>query len=378
MKLYRGQKTVVSIFSLRPTKIGGVEAYARELSRQLDESGWKSVLCFRSPPSAEVRSYLSLPNVTLETFEKPFSFWLIPLLYRHRPAILHLTLFEMFGPYAWLARFLGVSGIYVTDQLSRPEDLRLSISPLWKRLCYRIFMAPLKKVICASCYVYDNLLGKQLFAREQLLVVYNAVDIAAVDRGMPLRGVFRATYNVPDDAFLVVQVGQIIPEKGVADLLSAARQVLAVNAGVYFLFAGDGRSLPGYRQLVHDWGLTGRIIFAGQLADPMGEGVYAAADMLCAVSRWEEAFGLVIAEGMAAAKPLLGTRVGAIPELVQDSITGFIVDRGDSAAMAARILQLAADPELCAGLGKAGRKVCEEKFELEQNVKQLLELYELR
>jgi glycosyltransferase involved in cell wall biosynthesis len=269
----------------------------------------------------------------------------------------------------------GVKRIYFTDQISRPEGLQVSVSPLWKRLLYRAFMAPLTKVVCASCYVYDNLLAKKLFAREQMTVICNAVDTVTVDKGMQFRKSFRTTYAIPEEAFLVVQVGQIVPEKGVKDLLVAARRVIAIDPGVHFLFAGDGSCLTIYRQLVNDWELTDRIIFTGQLADPVGEGVYAAADMVCAVSRWEEAFGLVIAEAMAAAKPLLGTRVGAITEIIEDGVSGFVVERGDTAAMAERILQLAADRKLCETLGQAGRRICEEKFELKHNVRQLLELY---
>ena len=122
-------------------------------------------------------------------------------------------------------------------------------------------------------------------------------------------------------------------------------------------------------------GVSRHVTFGGYLEDPVGDGVFGAADMVTAVSRWEEAFGLVIAEGMAAARPVLATRVGGIPEIVSDGVTGFLVARGDTAAMADRILLLASDPALRARLGQAGLSVCRERFDLGRNVEQLIELY---
>src|SRR5437588_8107089 len=61
------QPTVMSVFGVDPVRIGGTEMFARELSLQLAEIGWNSVLCFLSEPAEHVRKFLDLPNVSLET-----------------------------------------------------------------------------------------------------------------------------------------------------------------------------------------------------------------------------------------------------------------------------------------------------------------------
>jgi len=58
--------SIVSVFDVEPRFIGGTETYARELSRQLGRQGWRSVLCFVTPPTEEVRRFLDLPNVSIE------------------------------------------------------------------------------------------------------------------------------------------------------------------------------------------------------------------------------------------------------------------------------------------------------------------------
>jgi glycosyltransferase involved in cell wall biosynthesis len=124
-------------------------------------------------------------------------------------------------------------------------------------------------------------------------------------------------------------------------------------------------------------GLAGRVTWTGLVQDPTREGLYAAADVVCQVSRWEEAFGWVIAEAMAAGKPLVGTRAGAIPELVRDGETGFLVPKRRPEAIAECVLKLVGDPELRRRLGTAGRAVAEREFDLDRNLDELMGLYGL-
>ena len=63
-------KSVISVFGIEPARIGGAEAYARELSLQLERRGWRSVLCFLKEPPEPVRAYLQLPNVRIEVLLK--------------------------------------------------------------------------------------------------------------------------------------------------------------------------------------------------------------------------------------------------------------------------------------------------------------------
>ena len=67
-------QTVVSVFGVQPLRIGGTETFARELSLQLGQRGWKSVLCFDSKPGEEVARFLDLPNVSLEVLEDSTGF----------------------------------------------------------------------------------------------------------------------------------------------------------------------------------------------------------------------------------------------------------------------------------------------------------------
>ena len=97
----------------------------RELSAQLDRLGWRSVLAFASGPSDEVRQYLGLPNTQLHALEYCGQFGYRPmrqfarLLKTYRPKIAHLHFVAAKSGYPWLAKLLGVKGIYMHDHISR-------------------------------------------------------------------------------------------------------------------------------------------------------------------------------------------------------------------------------------------------------------------
>jgi len=206
-------------------------------------------------------------------------------------------------------------------------------------------------------------------------MVYNSADVSRATDSIDQAAEFRRKHKIPQDRSLVVQVSWIIPEKGVSDLLAAARLVIDQNPNVHFAFVGEGAYRLQYQRQSDEMDLRDHVTFTGQIEDPMNEGVYSAADIVCQVSRWEEVFGYVIAEAMVSSKPMLATRVGGIPELVENGRTGFLVNRGDAQAMAERILALAINPELRVRMGRAGREAARAKFDLQRNVEKVVKLY---
>jgi len=373
--------TVLSIFGIEPFRIGGQEAFARELSAQLAEHGWKSVLCWAGEPPRAVRSYLELPNVTLEVLDTPeVANWeklraLARIMRRHRPAIVHLYYTGFLGPYPWLARGLGAQQVLFTDQGSRPEGYLPQRAPGWKRAAARIINFPMKQITCVSGYGHRCFTALDLLPAERFVMIYNAVDLGRVTRDAERASRFRRKYSIPEGRAVVAQVSWIIPEKGILDLLEAARLVLAQKADVQFVFVGEGAYREQYMQRANALGMGGHVTWTGTIEDPFSEGVYAASDIVCQLSRWEEVFGYSIAEAMASGRPVVGTAVGGIPELVQDGESGFLAPRGNAQQIAAKILTLLEDDNLRRQMGEAGRRIAETKFDLKKNVAQLIRLY---
>ncbi len=374
-------KAVVSLFGLSPRYVGGSETYARELSQQLGEHGWQSIICFLDEPPDVVRRYLDLPNVSIEVVHnavepnKQALRDLVRILWRYRPHILHMQLVGFLGFYPWLARFLSVKKIFFTDQGSHPSEYVAQRAPLWKRIAVRTINFPLSKVICVSAYNHRCFTTRDVLPTKRFEVIYNSADFSRLGEDQDRGRKFKAKYKIPEDRNVVVQVSWIIPEKGITDLLSAMHLVLQKNRKVHLVLAGEGSYRAEYTALAKDLGLDDHVTWTGLVIDPFEEGVYDAADVVCQVSRWQEAFGQTIAEAMACKKPVIGTRVGGIPELIQDGESGYLVEPRDAPAIADRILLLLNNGELRERIGETCYSVARARFDLKQNVKRILELY---
>jgi glycosyltransferase involved in cell wall biosynthesis len=374
-------QTVVSVFGVRPFRIGGTETFARELSRQLGERNWKSVLCFLEEPTPQVREFLSLPNVSIEVLADATHFSLAAaqnlskIIRRHSAKILHLHFTGFLGPYVWLARLRGVNRIFFTDHSSRPAAHSLRRASVLKRAIARAINQPLTKIICVSDYGLRCLTTLRLLPNDRHALVYNAVDLSRVSNDERRASQLRQRYGIPEDRVVIVQVSWMIQEKGIPAILEAARILAAQNAKAHFVLVGEGAQRRQFMDEAARLGLSDCITWTGLIEDPFDAGVYDVADIICQLSQWQELFGWMIAEGMAYGKPIVATRVGGIPELVNDGVSGFLVERNDPAAAAEKLLQLIQDPGLRDTMGAAGQSLVAEKFDLETNVAQLVDLY---
>jgi glycosyltransferase involved in cell wall biosynthesis len=373
--------SLVSVFGVKPFRIGGTETFARELSRQLQQHGWQSVLCFLIEPPRDVRRFLDLPNVSLEVLSGSTNTnWgaiksLAGIIRKYKPRILHLHFIGFLGAFPWLARMLSVEKIFFTDHTSRPAGYSPRRARIWKRAAARMINRPITKVVSVSRFGEDCLATLDLLPRERYALVYNAVDLSRVTNKPERAAQFRKRYAIPENRIVIVQVSWMIPEKGIAELLNVAKLLVTENETVHFVLVGEGEYREQFMKTAVTMGLSEHITWTGLIQDPFDEGVYDVADIVCQLSEWEELFGWMIAEAMAYGKPVVATRVGGIPELVQDGITGFLVERGDTTAASAALSQLASDTDLRKKMGDAGTLLVKEKFDLKRNVSQLLQLY---
>lgn len=189
-------------------------------------------------------------------------------------------------------------------------------------------------------------------AVDRFDVVRNGVDTAqfqGIDRAEA-----RQALGLDEDRTLAGLIGRVCEQKGQEDFVEAAIALSEDHPGTEFLMAGDIEDRALHQRLsqrIATAGLSDRIRFTGHVTAIAT--LYAALDMVVAPSRWE-GFGLMLIEAMAAGRPVIAARVGAIPEVVRDGETAILVPPRDAAALRAAMASLISDRAKRDALAAAG------------------------
>lgn len=206
-------------------------------------------------------------------------------------------------------------------------------------------------------------------------VIYNPVELQRFDQGHSIR----PELSIGEDETVIAFIGQIKKIKGLDLFLRLARELSQKRPDTCFLIAGKCKNEPGAytkEALLAEIGGHPRIRYLGRWQDV--ENLYHSADIVLVPSRWDEPFGLVNIEAGACRKPVVATQVGGIPEIIDDGVNGFLVEREDFPALLDRVMRLVDDPALRRRMGEKGREKVEREFttkpvrELEQTYLELL------
>jgi glycosyltransferase involved in cell wall biosynthesis len=213
-----------------------------------------------------------------------------------------------------------------------------------------------------------------------VVTLYNPVDL---ERFNPKRSgsAVRAELHVPDGTPLIGMVAHLQPWKGHADFLRMAKAVSLQVPGVRFLVSGgpiyETEGHTGYeeslRLLAGELGIADRVKFLG-IRDDIPE-IMAALDVLVHCPTAPEPFGRAVAEAMGAGRPVIASKEGGVPELVEDGRTGVLVPSGDITAFAGALRRLLDDQSLRQRLGSAGRLRAESMFGVEAHAEKVLQHY---
>lgn len=149
--------------------------------------------------------------------------------------------------------------------------------------------------------------------------------------------------------------------KGLDETILALPKVAGAIPETVYVIVGDGDDRQRLEELAKQHGLADRVVFTGAVSDEELIGFYKQCDVFLMPSR-QEGFGIVFLEAMAFEKPVIGGNHGGTPEVIADNETGFLVQHGDVAALAERIIRLLSDDELRRRMGQAGRRRVEDRF----------------
>jgi len=210
------------------------------------------------------------------------------------------------------------------------------------------------------------------FPAHKVFVIPNGVDTDKF-RPRPVSPTLRTALGVPTDAPLVGLVAALRPEKNHELFLQAAQVVHRDVPNTHFLIVGDGPERLRLEALAQSLQVSDNVHFLGTRSDIAD--IVSQLDVFLLTSHME-ANPVSILEALSSGVPCVATRVGSVPETVQDDVTGFTVTPGDAQDVAARVTQLLVDPALRTCLGQAGRELVVERFSLDAMVNGYQDLIE--
>jgi glycosyltransferase involved in cell wall biosynthesis len=180
----------------------------------------------------------------------------------------------------------------------------------------------------------------------------------------------------------ILHVGRMERVKGIHVLADAIPQVIQQVPNARFVFVGEDRpALSGGSQRAEletqftRAGVRHCVEFTGAVDHAALSDWYRRADIGVVPSMLYESFSYTCAQAMAAGKPVIATRIGGIPETVDDGVNGIIVTAGSVEELTEAILRLARDPDLRARMGRAGRAKVEREFDSIQVARRNLQVY---
>jgi glycosyltransferase involved in cell wall biosynthesis len=294
---------------------------------------------------------------------------LLRYLLAYRPSIIHTHLefsHTLGGIYGRLigARPIGTIHTFALGKATR-EQKRLGLMWFSLRNAHIKVIAPSR-----SGMAHAETVGR--IPAERIVVLHNGVDLEIFRPDASPRARIREELGIALGSPLLVTVAVLRSRKGISDLVSAMSEILKSNPDAMALIVGDGDQRVALQRLAEDEGVTDRVVFSGSRDDV---GALLSASDVFVLPTHEDLLPTVVAEAMAAGLPVVASDVGGLRDMVEEDVTGILYPAGDIPALTKACVELLDDSPRREALGRAGRLVAENKFDIRKHVEALERLY---
>ena len=347
---------------------GGAEKALVDLALRIDRSRYNVSVC-ATRSAGNYQPILDAAGVRTTVIGRK-SRWelyrLLGLVSLMRKQPVHILHTHLFGSNTWgrlLGKLAGVPVIVAHEHWSTKSRPEVWVDTVLSRLSDR--------VIVPSVWSKETVVRIDRIPSRLVSVIYNGVDISQFAPNMEARNDLRLELGFPQGAFVVGTVGRLSPEKGGVDnLIRAVARLREERHEARLLIVGDGPLRVELESL--NTSLGSPAIFAGLRSDVAR--VLNALDVFVMPSL-NEALPIALLEAMSVKLPVVATRVGGIPEVLEDGKNGLLVPPGDVGALEAALRRLASDPEQRERLGSAGQAQVHSRFTLDEMARQVEEVY---
>lgn len=260
----------------------------------------------------------------------------------------------------------GIAGRLSTRKpvIVRTRHLAL---PITSALSYKIFP---HRIVTVSEYVRDYLIQAGI-PQKEVVAVPTGADLKRFDPEK-IKGDLREELGLKKDTPLIGTIAILRRKKGHHILLDAVPMVLEKVPGAIFVLAGDGPQKENILNKIHTSGLSDKVFMLGLRRD-IPE-ILKSIDLFV-LPTLQEALGTSFIEAMAMKKPVIGTDVGGVGEVIKDGINGYLVEPNNPSALADAVIKVLEDMERAKAMGMEGRKIVEQNYTVEKMCEKMYALH---
>ena len=361
-----------------PCGISGVENLLISMSRNYNRNKYQFIFC---NIFADCKKEQSFPNEIRESGDEIIN--LFGSSYREAAVIFYKLLkiikykkVDIVHTWMFHSNFLGQLAAFILKVRVRiisrqyKDFLYLCkgkseqvVDLISERLCSHI--------VACSEGVKEHLMEVERVQPGRISVIYNSVDLAKMIADCDAVEQLKAQFSL-NNCVVVGTIARLYPTKGHRYLLKAINIIKAAHPNLKLLLVGDGPLKSELMRLSREYSIEKNVLFFGHRTD-IPE-LLSLIDIVVQPSL-EEGFGITMIEAMSLEKPVIGSRVGGIPEVIDDGVTGLLVPPADAEALASAISELIKQSAKRKELGLAGRARVEKKFTIDVMLEEYEKLY---
>jgi len=235
----------------------------------------------------------------------------------------------------------------------------------------KFFLKRFDRVVAVSDTIREELVSARIPPRK-IVTIYNGIDLKRFQCEEDTKGT-RKALGIPDGFKVVGTVGRLSEEKGHTHLLRAARDPALEGQNIVFLIVGDGPLRMRLEEIAGRGKGPPHVVFTGTRADV--ERLYGVMDMFVLPSL-TEGLPMALLEAIASKRPVVATKVGGIPRVVEEGSSGRLVQPGDARALARAIRDILMDPEEGRRLAEKAYGTVRETFSAATMTQRYVDIYE--
>jgi len=253
---------------------------------------------------------------------------------------------------AFLAHLAGINLI-----ISNRRDMGFWRTPKHV-VAYKWVNRRVQKIVVVSDSIKRLVISEEGVPEEKIAVIYNGIHLSP-NNGSQTKNLTKKDIKAKEDDIVIMHVANLTPVKGHAHLLQAMARMLPECPKAKLVLVGEGPLRGQLTEMVEQLSLTGHVVFLGKRED--ARQLLDMAD-ICVLPSLSEGMSNSILEYMAAGKPVVATRVGGNPELVDDGRTGILIDKENSEQLAQALKSLVNAPLKRVEMGRNGYEKAKNKF----------------